>query len=122
MKSEMRSPRPALSRMIGSPRAMASSHRWTWPNPVIRAQVNISLRLRAENIAARAVPQLEFVSINETTGRLFFRNTTGPFGIGYEVTLGSINRKRLTATFRVSDLQPLKELKYSFWAGASVYS
>jgi hypothetical protein len=66
--------------------------------------------------AERKPPQLSFDSISETSGKLTFLDTTGPFGIGYQVPLGIINKKKLTVVFRVANLVSINELKYSFWA------
>jgi hypothetical protein len=65
-------------------------------------------------------PQLSFTSVSDTFGKLTFLDTTGPFGIGYQIHLGIINKKKVTATFRVANLIEINELKYSFWAEPEV--
>jgi hypothetical protein len=65
----------------------------------------------------KETPKLEFSGISETVGKLTFHNTTGPIGIGYQATLGTINNKKLTAFFRVINFAAMNELKYSFWVG-----
>jgi hypothetical protein len=65
--------------------------------------------------AQRKPPQLSFINVSETSGKLTFIDTAGPFGLGYQVTLGTINKKKLTVNFHVTDLVQMNELKYSFW-------
>ena len=64
----------------------------------------------------REEPQVSFTSVSETSGKLTFHDTTGPFGIEYQIPLGAINKKKLTVVFRVANLVSINELKYSFWA------
>jgi hypothetical protein len=66
--------------------------------------------------AERKPTQLSFTRVSDTSATLTFRDTpVGPFGIDYKVSIGTINKKRLTVNFRVANLGDMNELKYSFW-------
>jgi hypothetical protein len=60
--------------------------------------------------------QLSFNAVSSTSAQFIFSGTAGPIGALYNIPIGTIGGRKLSATMRIVGLGDSNELTFSFWA------
>jgi hypothetical protein len=76
----------------------------------------LSLEIVVDKTVVGPTPQLSFNGISETSAQFIFKGPFGPLGSVYNVPVGSIAGRKLTADFRIGILSNTVDFTYSFWA------